>query len=100
MNVHGPAVNDVANLALGDRIHIEGAVLPVPVDPQRPDAPAPSVNANRVKVHVSQSVFAAFLGVGKSTVAQWEQGLKKPSGPAARLLDQVDRKGIGTLAVS
>jgi putative transcriptional regulator len=43
-------------------------------------------------------VFAAFLGVGKTTVAQWEQGLKKPSGPASKLLDLVERKGIGTLA--
>ena len=46
----------------------------------------------------SQTVFAAFLGVGKTTVRQWEQGLKKPSGPAAKPLDLVDRKGIGARA--
>jgi putative transcriptional regulator len=52
----------------------------------------------RADAHVSQTVFAALLGVDKTTVAQWEQGLKKPSGPAAKLLDLVERKGISTLA--
>ncbi len=59
---------------------------------------AEDVQRIRASAHVSQSVFAAFLGVGKTTVAQWEQGVKKPSGPAAKLLDLVDRKGIATLA--
>ncbi len=48
----------------------------------------------RTKNHVSQAVFAAFLGTGKTTVQQWEQGIKKPSGPAQRLLDIVDRQGL------
>jgi len=59
---------------------------------------AEEVQRIRASAHVSQTVFAAFLGVGKTTVQQWEQGAKKPSGPAAKLLDLVDRKGIGTLA--
>jgi len=59
---------------------------------------AEDIQRIRSSAHVSQSVFAAFLGVGKTTVSQWEQGIKKPSGPAAKLLDLVDRKGIGTLA--
>ncbi|NTW99709.1 MAG: DNA-binding transcriptional regulator [Geobacteraceae bacterium] len=50
-------------------------------------------NAN----HVSQAVFAAMLGIGKTTVQQWEQGLKKPGGAAKRLLDVIDRKGIAVL---
>ena len=48
----------------------------------------------RAKTRASQAVFAAFLGVGNTTVAQWEQGLKKPSGAAARMLELVDRKGL------
>jgi putative transcriptional regulator len=51
----------------------------------------------RVANHVSQAVFAAMLGIGKSTVQQWEQGQKKPSGPAQRLLDLIDRKGLAAL---
>jgi putative transcriptional regulator len=49
-------------------------------------------------VNASQAVFAAFLNVGKSTVAAWEQGTKKPSGAAARLLDIVERKGLDAIA--
>jgi len=46
---------------------------------------------------VSQAVFAAILGIGKTTVQQWEQGQKKPSGSAQRLLDLIDRKGLAAL---
>jgi putative transcriptional regulator len=48
----------------------------------------------RGATHMSQPVFAALLNVGKTTVAQWEQGHKKPAGSAVRLLDLIDRKGI------
>jgi len=47
--------------------------------------------------HLSQAAFAAILGIGKTTVQQWEQGQKTPSGPASRLLDLVDRKGLAVL---
>ena len=52
----------------------------------------------RRKAKASQAVFAAFLNVGKSTVAAWEQGTKKPNGAAARLLDIVERKGLDAIA--
>tara|TARA_B100000614_G_scaffold128513_1_gene114712 strand:+ start:640 stop:948 length:309 start_codon:yes stop_codon:yes gene_type:complete len=52
----------------------------------------------RKKNRVSQAVFASALGTGKSTVQHWEQGIKKPSGMACRLLDIVDRKGLAVFA--
>jgi putative transcriptional regulator len=52
----------------------------------------------RTDNHVSQAVFAAILGIGKTTVQQWEQGQKKPSGSAQRLLDLIDRKGLAALS--
>ena len=52
----------------------------------------------RMTNHISQAAFAAILGIGKTTVQQWEQGQKKPSGPAQRLLDLIDRKGLAALA--
>jgi putative transcriptional regulator len=52
--------------------------------------------ANRV----SQAVFARFLGVGTSTVQQWEQGLKRPPGTALRLLELVERNGLSGLVES
>lgn len=45
----------------------------------------------RVSVGLSQPVFARLMGVGKSSVTQWEQGVKTPSGPVLRLLETFDR---------
>ncbi len=41
---------------------------------------------------------ALMLGIGKTTVQQWEQGVKKPGGTAKRLLDVIDRKDIAELS--
>ncbi len=59
---------------------------------------AADIQRIRKENQVSQAVFAAFLGIAKTTVQQWEQGQKKPSGPAQRLLDLVDRKGLSALS--
>jgi putative transcriptional regulator len=62
--------------------------------------PFKSEDIRRIRManHVSQGAFAAILGIGKTTVQQWEQGQKQPSGPAQRLLDLIDRKGLAALA--
>ena len=52
----------------------------------------------RAGTRMSQSVFAAHLGVAPSTVRQWEQGAKHPRGPSAKLLDIIERKGIEALS--
>lgn len=54
----------------------------------------------RIRSHnkVSQAVFAAYLNTSLSTVQQWEQGLKKPSGISLKLLGLVDRHGLTLLA--
>ncbi|MBI4405681.1 MAG: transcriptional regulator [Deltaproteobacteria bacterium] len=36
---------------------------------------------------VSQPIFASILSVRPATIRAWEQGLKRPSGAAARLLE-------------
>lgn len=58
---------------------------------------AADIRRIRQDAHVSQAVFAAVLNVGKATVAAWEQGGKAPSGPALKLLDLVERKGLSAL---
>lgn len=63
---------------------------------KRPFTPK-DIQRIRMANHVSQAAFAAILGIGKTTVQQWEQGQKKPSGPAQRLLDLIDRKGLAAL---
>lgn len=56
------------------------------------------LKALRERLRVSQPVLATYIGVTKSTVAQWEQGTKKPRGPALRLLNLADRKGLDAIA--
>lgn len=52
----------------------------------------------RLKEKASQAVFAAYLNTSVSTVQKWEVGQKSPSGPALKLLDLVERKGLKVLA--
>jgi putative transcriptional regulator len=40
----------------------------------------------REKLHLSQASFASLMGVSKRTVQDWEQGRRKPQGPARSLL--------------
>lgn len=66
--------------------------------PAVPAFSAAQIRAIREKNRVSQPVFARYMNVGASTVAQWEQGRKKPGGSSARLLDVVMRKGIQAIS--
>jgi len=55
--------------------------------------PAPQWNQNEIRkirreiLNVSQPDFAVFLNVKTPTIRAWEQGKKKPSGAASRLLE-------------
>jgi putative transcriptional regulator len=40
----------------------------------------------RAKLKLSQSAFAALLGVSMRTLQDWEQGRRSPQGPAIALL--------------
>ncbi|PKQ06581.1 MAG: transcriptional regulator [Alphaproteobacteria bacterium HGW-Alphaproteobacteria-11] len=66
--------------------------------PQVPHYTSSDIKKIRRANRASQSVFAAYLNVSKATVTAWEQGLKEPSSMGLKLLNLVDRKGIGTLA--
>jgi hypothetical protein len=37
---------------------------------------------------------AGYLNVSKNVVSEWERGVKRPGGPALRLLSIVKRKGL------
>ncbi len=59
---------------------------------------AASIKQMRLKLEISQSVFAQGLGVSTILVSSWEQGLREPSLLARRLLDIVSRDPAGWLA--
>jgi putative transcriptional regulator len=46
----------------------------------------------RQKAHVSQSVFAKLLNVSPSSIRQWEQGKRKPTGSTKVLLEVLDKE--------
>jgi|SRR5208283_1118775 len=52
----------------------------------------------RTKADVSQAVLAAHLNVTTGIVSKWERGEKVPSGPAAKLLALVAKRGIEAIA--
>lgn len=99
--------SDILNIALdlATALHTVGAMDKVTLReieelavPKVRNFGADEIRQIREKNLVSQPVFASYMNVGKSTVAQWEQGKKKPTGSAARLLDVVARKGLRAIA--
>lgn len=53
---------------------------------------AARIRSIRSHLNVSQPVFAGLLYVTKDTAAKWEQGLRKPSGSALRLLEIAEKR--------
>jgi len=66
----------------------EGCLIAAPV--LKPE----EIRAIRESEQVSQPVFARYLNVSKNLVSEWERGVKRPGGPALRLLSIVSRKGL------
>ena len=52
----------------------------------------------REKTDSDRDVFAYCLNISEATVRRWETGRAKPGGAALRLLNLVERKGLGGLA--
>jgi len=65
-----------------------------PVEPLSPEA----IRSLREREHLSQPVFARYLNVSKNLVSDWERGVKRPGGPALRLLTVIEKKGIQSIA--
>lgn len=55
------------------------------------------IKAIREGEAVSQPVFARYLNVSRNLVSEWERGVKRPGGPALRLLSIVRRKGLDAI---
>jgi len=65
-----------------------------PAQPMPPER----IRALREREHLSQPIFALYLNVSKNLVSDWERGVKKPGGPALRLLTVVEKNGIQAIA--
>lgn len=64
-----------------------GAMLRGDVEASRvTDFPDPAVGELRAKYGLSQSKFAALLGISVRTLQNWEQGRRQPQGAARVLL--------------
>lgn len=59
---------------------------------------ARQIRSLRISHKLSQPVFAAYLNISPSTVRQWENGDKEPSGPSLKLLNIVRDKGLSAVA--
>ena len=69
----------------------DACLTPVQMSPEE-------IKSLRLREHISQPVFARYLNVSKNLVSDWERGVKKPGGPALRLLTVIQKKGLMAIA--
>lgn len=92
----GELVDRVEGFAAGrQRARIRRVVIPPPVKA----ISASVIRKTREELGCTQSEFAALLNVPKVTAVSWENGTRKPSGAALRLL-AVARKHPDALQVA
>jgi putative transcriptional regulator len=85
-------MNDELFAELMDSVREGGAILRGEKEPSRRfEIAAPDVKQIRERYELSQSEFAALLGVSVKTLQNWEQGRRSPHG-AARVLLHVAEK--------
>lgn len=51
----------------------------------------------RLRLRVSQPVFARYLNTSESTIEKWETGAKQPGGMALKLLSVIEKHGLEAL---
>lgn len=69
----------------------EPSAFVVTPSPYRAAKTENAIQALRYKYSLSQKDFAELLGVGLSTLIKWENGIRRPSGAAARLLQIAEK---------
>ena len=57
----------------------------------RVDVPDTNIAKLRKRLGLSQGRFAAAFGVNVGTIRNWEQGIRRPDGPARVLLRVIER---------
>jgi putative transcriptional regulator len=59
---------------------------------RRIDVPDVDIASIRARTGLSQAAFARSIGVAKGTLLNWEQGRRRPTGPAQVLLAMIAKK--------
>jgi putative transcriptional regulator len=77
-------------------ISAAGAIKNRPAAPMVPCPSRADINVRRIRlasrgIGTTQRTFAAAIGVPLKTVSNWEQGRRKPTGPALVLLSLIAR---------
>ncbi|MDR1608385.1 MAG: DNA-binding transcriptional regulator [Deltaproteobacteria bacterium] len=67
----------------------------IPTPPLSPE----EIKGIREHERLSQPAFARYLNVSKNLVSDWERGVKKPGGPALRLLAVIKHKGLRAISL-
>jgi Predicted transcriptional regulator len=63
------------------------------------DMSGEEIRAMRDRLGMSQSVLARAMGMSKESVSKWERNEIKPSGPALRILNTLDIKGLSVFLI-
>jgi len=78
------------SLVRGEKVEERFTVRKVKLDLKPLEYDAASVRVTRARLGVSQALFAQLLGASVDLVQSWEQGARKPSQMACRLLDEMN----------
>lgn len=87
MTRHSDSLMDGLNEALEFAAGDEGRAVV-----HRIEVPDVDVAAIRATTGLSQAQFARSIGVAKGTLLNWEQGRRRPTGPAQVLLAMIARR--------
>jgi len=87
------ALHDIGAIDIQTMREFDEACL-TPVQVLSPE----QIKALRLRERISQPVFARDLNVSRNLVSDWERGVKRPGGPALRLLSVIQRKGLSAIA--
>lgn len=85
MNVFESIMTGLQEAVDHEEGRIQAKTTKMTVEPL-PDITADEIRSVRCDVGLTQSIFAAVLGVSVKTVEAWESGTNHPIGPARRMI--------------
>lgn len=81
------ALDDGLRYARGEiNLKTTSVIIPDPPQTLTPE----QIRSLRLKLHLSQTGFAKLLVVSPKTIQSWEQGNRRPTGSASRLLQLLE----------